>query len=69
MRILFYDESTKLETVHDLETKPRGGMVTSLFKVTDYLSRKGHDVVVFSDITKTGVTEHGTAWTNRTEER
>lgn len=62
MRILFLDQATKLKTVRDLETRARGGMVTSLFKVSDYLSLKGHDVTVLSDIEHTGVTKHGTKW-------
>jgi glycosyltransferase involved in cell wall biosynthesis len=62
MRLLFIDRSTKLETVRDLERRARGGMVTSLFKVSDYLSMCGHDVTVFSDIENTGVTKHGVKW-------
>jgi glycosyltransferase involved in cell wall biosynthesis len=67
-RVLFYDESTKLQTVTDLETKPRGGMVSSLFLVSDYLSCHGCEVTVFSDIETTGVTTAGTRWTNRSED-
>jgi len=62
MRVLFVDLNTKLETVRDLESRARGGMVTSLFKVSDYLSMKGHDVTVLSDIENTGVTKHGVKW-------
>jgi glycosyltransferase involved in cell wall biosynthesis len=62
MRILFVDRSTKLETIHDLTTKARGGMVTSLFKVSDYLAWAGHDVTVLSDIECDGVTAFGTKW-------
>ena len=64
MRILFIDRSTKLETVVDLKKKARGGMVTSLFKVTDYLSDVGHDVTVLSDIKSEGCTKSGTRWLN-----
>jgi len=61
MRLLFIDRSTNLETVRDLESKARGGMVTSLFKVTDYLAKR-HDVTVLSDIQSTGITKAGTKW-------
>lgn len=63
MRICFIDRSTKLETVNDLESRARGGMVTSLFKVSDYLSSR-HKVVVFADIEYDGVTNSGTLWVN-----
>jgi glycosyltransferase involved in cell wall biosynthesis len=62
MRLLFIDASTKLKTVRDLETKPRGGMVQSLFKVTDYLATRGHNVSVLSDIESAGKTEAGVNW-------
>lgn len=66
MRICFIDRSTKLETVNDLETKARGGMVTSLFKVSDYLSSQGHDVYVLSDIKQDGRTKAGVWWPSGT---
>ena len=44
-------------------------MVNSLFRVTDYLSEKGHEVVVFSDIKHIGVRDSGVAWTNKDEDR
>ncbi len=62
MRLLFVDNSTCLRDVLDLERHARGGMVTSLFRVTDYLSRAGHDVYVWSDIENVGVTKAGTYW-------
>ena len=62
MRLLFVDGSTKLETVRDLETKPRGGMVSSLFQVTDYLASQGHEVSVLSDIQTHGQTKAGVSW-------
>ena len=62
MRICFLDRSTKLETINDLETRPRGGMVTSLFKVSDYLSQRGHEVSVISDIKAQGITKKGVLW-------
>ncbi len=68
MRICFLDRSTNLETVNDLETKARGGMVTSLFKVSDYLSRRGHDVKVIGDIKFSGVTSAGTQWLSSTRD-
>jgi glycosyltransferase involved in cell wall biosynthesis len=62
MRLLFVDASTKLQTVRDLESRPRGGMVSSLFKVTDYLASRGHKVFVLSDIESAGKTQAGTHW-------
>lgn len=63
MRICFLDRSTKLETVNDLESRARGGMVTSLFRVSDYLSRQGHDVTVMSDMKQElASTKSGTIW-------
>lgn len=62
MRILFVDRSTKLQTIHDLKRRGRGGMVASLFHVSDYLSERGHDVTVLSDIENTSVTKYGTKW-------
>jgi glycosyltransferase involved in cell wall biosynthesis len=64
VRICFLDRSTKLETVNDLQTRPRGGMVTSLFKVSDYLSRQGHTVWVCSDIKESGLTRSSVVWIN-----
>jgi glycosyltransferase involved in cell wall biosynthesis len=65
LRICFIDRSTKLESVRDLEIKARGGMVTSLFKVTDYLSSKGHDVCVIGDIKERGWSKFGTLWLDK----
>jgi len=64
MRILFHDLSTRLKTIKDLEREGRGGMVNSLFKVSDYLAWRGHDVTVLSDIEGGGVTNWGTKWNN-----
>jgi len=45
-------------------------MVSSLFKVSDYLSSRGHDVYVVADIKQLGTTKHGTRWINyRIEEK
>lgn len=62
MRLLFVDGSTHLETVYDLNSRARGGMVASLFKITDYLASRGHDVTVLSDIKYDGVTKAGAKW-------
>lgn len=62
MRLVFVDFSTRLETVFDLQKRARGGMVGSLFKVTDHLASVGHDVTVLSDIQHSGCTEAGTKW-------
>jgi len=64
MRLIFIDRSTRLQTVGDLGKKARGGMIASLFHVTDYLSTIGHDVTVLSDIASTGCTAAGTKWTH-----
>lgn len=62
LRILFIDRSTALNTVKDLETRARGGMVSSLFRVADYLARRGHAVMVWAGIKEIGVTEAGVCW-------
>ncbi len=62
MKILFFDNSTKLKTVHDLKTRARGGMVSSLFKVSGELRKKGHEVYVLSDIKESGRSEEGVTW-------
>ena len=62
MRLLFIDNSTRLETVSDLSRRARGGMVSSLFEVTDHLSSRGHEVYVLSDIRHAGATPAGTRW-------
>src|SRR2546421_8095257 len=66
MRILFVDHSTCLKTVVDLARTARGGMVASLFQVSDYLARQGHDVTVWSDIESAGATRAGTKWLKET---
>jgi len=63
MRVIFVDRSTKLETVTDLERRGRGGMVSSLFKVSDYLAGN-HDVTVLSDIASPGATRSGVKWSH-----
>jgi glycosyltransferase involved in cell wall biosynthesis len=62
MRICFIDRSTQLSTVSDLQTRARGGMVSSLFHVSNQLSRKGHHVSVFADIEEDGYTADGVDW-------
>ena len=64
MKILFIDFSTKLESVNDLAHRARGGMVTSLFRVSDALSQFGHNVCVLSDIKKAGKSYQGVSWVN-----
>lgn len=66
MRIAFVDLSTKLETIYDLESRARGGMVTSLFRVSDYLARFA-EVTVISDIQEPGVTAAGVKWATEPE--
>jgi len=63
-RLLFVDRSTKLKTIYDLCTGARGGMVTSLFKVSDHLAASGFDVEVLSDIEVGGITNAGVEWIN-----
>lgn len=65
MKILFIDRSTRLTSVDDLETKPRGGMVQSLFRVSDYLASKGHEVVILSDIKTPGLSRASVSWRNK----
>jgi glycosyltransferase involved in cell wall biosynthesis len=62
MKILFLDFSTKLKTVDDLKTRARGGMVSSLLRVPDELTKLGHEVFVLSDIPEDTKTEVGTIW-------
>jgi glycosyltransferase involved in cell wall biosynthesis len=63
-KILFFDPSPKLTSVYDLKTRGRGGMVSSLFKVSDYLSLCGHDVSILTSIEKPGMTLSGVKWHN-----
>lgn len=62
MKLCFVDLSTKLQTINDLKTQARGGMVSSLFKITDLLAGMGHEVFVASDVTEPGVTDAGVQW-------
>lgn len=62
MRILFIDKSTQLKTVRDLERRARGGMVSSLFAVTDYLARNKCLVEVLGGIEQEGQTKSGVSW-------
>ena len=64
MNLCFIDRSTGLGTVNDLKTKPRGGMINSLFKVSDYLALNGFSVWVLSDIKREGETTAGVKWIN-----
>jgi glycosyltransferase involved in cell wall biosynthesis len=60
--VLFIDTSTKLDTVTDLETRARGGMINSLITLSGLLSDMGHSVTVASDIKKGGKTLDGVWW-------
>ena len=62
MKIAFLDLSTRLGTIDDLKVRARGGMITSLFRVSDYLSRQGHDVTVIAGIEAEGTTQDGVTW-------
>jgi len=62
MKIAFIDMSTKLQTIDDLQTRARGGMVSSLFAVSDGLAQLGHDTTVVGSIETPGVTRWGTSW-------
>ena len=62
MRILFIDRSTKLQSIRDLDTRARGGMVSSLIILSEALSRMGHTVSVFSDIEIGGFSDAGVWW-------
>ena len=62
LRILFLDFSTSLDTIDDLKTKARGGMISSLFHISNFLSTRGHDVEVLSDIRHSGLTQDGVKW-------
>ena len=54
--------STKLDSIDDLKTRARGGMVSSLFAISDGLADLGHEIVVKSDVKVGGVTQAGTRW-------
>lgn len=62
MKIIFVDLTTKLNSFHDLETKGRGGMVSSLYLLPNALSQIGHKVFVLSDSKQGGLTKHGVMW-------
>lgn len=64
MRVCFLDFSLKLESLDELKKTGRGGMVSSLFKVPDALSKLNNEVDVLSDIRKPGTTDAGTRFLN-----
>ena len=64
MRICFVDRSTRLKHVRELESKARGGMVASLFYVSDHLATHGHKITILSDIEDEGRTRSGVLWLN-----
>lgn len=61
-RIVFLDFSTRLNSLSDLETRARGGMVSSLILLTNELSKLGHEVIVLSDIKNDEWTSEGVLW-------
>lgn len=67
MKIVFVDLTTQLNSFRDLETKGRGGMVTSLFTLPNALSQIGHDVYVLSDAKDRGTTNFGVKWVNESD--
>jgi glycosyltransferase involved in cell wall biosynthesis len=67
VRICFLDFSLKLESLDELKKTGRGGMVSSLFKVPDALSKLNNEVDVLSDIQNPGTTEAGTRFVNQPE--
>ena len=64
LKILFIDETTHLDSIHDLNTQARGGMVSSLFIVPNELRKHGHSVTVKTDIKQSGMTDAGVIWIN-----
>jgi glycosyltransferase involved in cell wall biosynthesis len=64
LKILFVDLSCKIDAPDILFRKGVPGMVQSLFKVSDYLSSKGHKVTVMANIDTPGSTVAGTMWIN-----
>ena len=62
MRVLFVDHSTRLKSIRDLETRARGGMISSLIEVTNYLAAAGHTVEVWTDIEEEWSTTDAGAW-------
>ena len=66
MKILFVDHTPKLSSIDELERKARGGMVSSLFHVTNGLARRGYEVAVWS--TLDAKTPDGVRWTTEPED-
>ena len=66
MKLLFVDHTTKLGGIDDLERQARGGMVSSLFYVTDRLAARGFEVVVWG--TLDAATTAGVRWTTEPED-
>ena len=66
MKILFVDHTTKLGGIDDLATQARGGMVSSLFHVTNGLAERGHEVVVWSGLDDE--TPAGVRWVSEPED-
>jgi glycosyltransferase involved in cell wall biosynthesis len=62
VKLLFADPSQRLGNIHELDHSGRGGMLASLFRVSDYLASRGHTVHVLANITQPGVTPAGADW-------
>lgn len=62
MKILFTDFSTCLNSVDELKTRARGGMVSSLRILPDVLSKLNNEIAVWTDVKTGGMTENGVRW-------
>jgi glycosyltransferase involved in cell wall biosynthesis len=61
MHILFFDNSTGLDSLEDLSKRARGGMISSLFRLPEELRRLGHRCFVYSGV-KWGGGRDGVYW-------
>lgn len=68
MNLLFIDLTTNLDSVSDLESRARGGMVSSLHILPNALQSLGHRCLVMSDVKQPGKTKTGVLWINDIEE-
>jgi glycosyltransferase involved in cell wall biosynthesis len=67
VKVLFFDNSTGLKTIDDLEHRARGGMISSLFRLSDELQRRGVKCWVYSGV-KTGGLKNGVWWFHKDED-
>ena len=67
MEVLFFDNSTGLDSLDDLEHRARGGMVSSLFRLPDELRRLGVRCWVYSGV-KWGGNKDGVYWFHADED-